>query len=79
MLLYLVGNLDSVLIKEMSFFQGCPYRGLPLCILRLYIGIYKICVYSETNLKVKEPLPVTAELEDDLDKLSQFRGTCIPL
>ena len=22
--------LDSVLIKEMSLFQGCPYRGIPL-------------------------------------------------
>ena len=29
---------------------------------------------SETNLKVRQPLPETAELEDDTRKLSDFNG-----
>jgi hypothetical protein len=30
--------------------------------------------YRETNLKVRQAIPETAELEDDINKLSHFDG-----
>ena len=33
-------------------------------------------VARETNLKVKQALPDTAEMHDDIHKFSQFNGQC---
>lgn len=33
-----------------------------------------VIYYSETNLKVKQALTVTAELGEDLQKLTEFNG-----
>lgn len=37
------------------------------------------CSHRETNLKVKQALPETAEMGDDLEQLSQFSGESLGL
>ena len=47
-----LGEEESVLFREVSLFQGCPYRGVPLyiptCIIRHYLPSYN--TNSETPL-----------------------------
>ena len=35
--------------------------------------------FSETNLKCRQALPETAELQDNIEQLSQFNGNSITL
>lgn len=35
--------------------------------------------FSETNLKVRQSIPETAEMEDDIDELSRFDGRFSPM
>lgn len=40
----------------------------------IYICIFSYIDFSETNLKVKQSIPETAEMEDDTALLSEFKG-----
>ena len=47
-----LGEEESVLIREVSLFQGCPYRGVPMyssiqvSLLRIFGVCVCVCVYN---------------------------------
>ena len=59
-----------------------PNYKLDLWCVSTYInwtyGLFSLIgsVARETNLKVKQALPDTAEMHDDIHKFSQFNGQC---
>ena len=51
----------------------CMYTCACMCVCVL---LYKLII-RETNLKVRQPLPETAELSDNTPMLSGFDGKCV--
>lgn len=72
MMLWSIRSLrKKTILKNRSDFQGesSSHRTFSSCFCLIY--------YSETNLKVKQALTVTAELGEDLQKLTEFTGESI--
>lgn len=65
----------------MHVFFMCHLLSRTVLVLKYYIiQVYNymsvIAVCRETNLKVRQALPVTADLGEDISRLAEFDGNC---